>query len=76
VADDLIKLIQFLVSIGLGPIDIVLVVVAIALYAKSEKLDAQLHDCLSKVKAVLLPETAKSDTIEIVETSAEKLRKP
>lgn len=50
--DALIKLIQFLVSIGLGPIDIVLVVVAVVLYTKAESLDQQLHECLRQIKVM------------------------
>ena len=45
--DMLIRLLQFFVSIGFGPIDIVLVVVCFALYGKAEALDRQLHNCLN-----------------------------
>ena len=41
-----IDFIKFLVSIGLSPVEIGTIIVAILLYRKSEQLDAALHNCL------------------------------
>jgi hypothetical protein len=48
---ELIDIIKWLVSVGLSPLEIGTAVVAIVLYVKAEKLDADLHDCLDATKA-------------------------
>lgn len=47
--DALTGLIKELVSLGLSPLDIALVVFCILLYRKTEQLDRLYHDCLSRV---------------------------
>ena len=57
--DDVIKFIQFLVSLGLSPLEIFTCIVAVVLYRKSEQLDNLLHDCLGVPRGAPIPKPAK-----------------
>lgn len=46
ILDLFVQIYRVLVSVGLAPLDIALVVVCAALYSKAEALDKRLHDCL------------------------------
>lgn len=53
---DVFDIIKQLVALGLSPLEVFTVIVAVKLYLKSEQLDALLHKCLSGDKQPVEPQ--------------------